>query len=130
MALMHLYVGLPNVLVTVLLLVCVMLYVVLQNLLCVYDMSVRYTSPPTWGTRVMHNFYVAQVTSAMQLKGHQASVLSVSFSSDSQRFVYCCVQVLCPLQCVTVYFTFSFTKRMASVSKDGSLKIWDINGAC
>eukprot|EP00731_Ephydatia_muelleri_P023093 Em0015g676a len=42
-----------------------------------------------------------KVSSAMQLKGHQASVLSVSFSSDSQR--------------------------MASVSKDGSLKIWDIN---
>ena len=43
---------------------------------------------------VVFHIYFVQVSSAMQLKGHQASVLSVSFSSDSQRLGTCVLNIL------------------------------------
>ena len=60
----------------------------------------------------------------MDLKGHSASVVSLSFSGDSHRSVLLNISLLFVIKCCVC-----FCCRMATVSKDGSWKFWDIDGA-
>ena len=59
----------------------------------------------------------------MDLKGHSASVVSLSFSGDSHRSVLLNIRLLIVMQCCVCIYC-----RMATVSKDGSWKFWDIDG--
>ena len=59
----------------------------------------------------------------MELKGHRASVLSFSFSGDSHRFGIRNV----PLDIFGIISVFK-NFRVATVSKDGSWKLWDTDG--
>lgn len=83
-----------------------------------------------WEVEFGKDGYFQHVSRAMELKGHSAAALSLSFSGDSLRCVYVHRGLT---SCSSIYTSIHLcvwlcTHRMATASKDGTWKFWNTDG--